>query len=917
MGLPEPVLGRAVALAVVDEFLDGAQRDAAVLVFTGEPGIGKSTLWRAATLAAAERGIRILAARPAAADVRLSGVGLADLFAEVEEAVLAELPGPQRDAIDAALLRRSPARAATAAALAAAVLALLRRLATAGPVLVAIDDLQWLDTTTRPAVLYALRRLSAEPVRLLATLRVDATGGHRAWLRELPEDQATVVALDGLTAPVLRRIVGSRLHHEFRRPLLSRIVRTAAGNPLFAIEIGRAMLEAPADPAGITPPPIPDDLRQLLVRRLRRLPLDCQRALLRAAAQALPVRRDTDGDSYGPAEVAGIVEINRTGRITFTHPLLASAIYGSAPAPLRRDVHGELAERADDPEERARHLALATAGPDEKVAGALVEAARHAHRRGGPATAADLLELALSATATERTAERHERTLAAAEAHFHAGDRVRARELATRVSVEAPGGEALGRALRLLGLIRYHEDSYTDAVDLFRRAAGHLADHPLVVDLHLNLAHAQTSLNDFADSAKEAEAAVGHARRFGDTALEASALAVATMAGIFVGRPPDWARLAASLALEDPDQQTAIQVQPTWIVGAAYLYLDRFTEARGLLAPLRRRMLDRGEESDLPFLSFHLAMLERCCGNVTAALDLATEGYDLANELASRNLRLLTLAERCFARTVAADLEGARADADLGLSMATGFTYPAGSAVMHAAAAFLALADGDAERAAVLMEPLMASVEATGACHAVAAWFVADAVEAYVASGRIERTGALIASLHRMAGTFDRPIMRALGLRSAAVVYAARGEVKAAIAAVEAAVSVGALAGTPLERGRTFLLYGQLLRRSRQKVRARAALGAALADFEAVGAPLWVARVSAELGRVAPPAGAASDLSPTELRVARLAAAGLTNREVAGRSFLSPKTVETNLARIYRKLGIHSRAELGARMRDE
>ena len=128
--------------------------------------------------------------------------------------------------------------------------------------------------------------------------------------------------------------------------------------------------------------------------------------------------------------MAGVVEINRTGRITFTHPLLASAIYGSAPAPLRRDVHGELAERADDPEERARHLALATAGPDEKVAGALVEAARHARRRGGPATAADLLELALSATATERTAERHERTITAAEAHFHAGDRVRARELA-------------------------------------------------------------------------------------------------------------------------------------------------------------------------------------------------------------------------------------------------------------------------------------------------------------------------------------------------------------------------------------------------------------------------------------------------------------------------------------------------------
>ena len=182
-----------------------------------------------------------------------------------------------------------------------------------------------------------------------------------------------------------------------------------------------------------------------------------------------------------------------------------------------------------------------------------------------------------------------------------------------------------------------------------------------------------------------------------------------------------------------------------------------------------------------------------------------------------------------------------------------------------------------------------------------------------MATGRIERTEALIASLHRMAGTFDRPIMRALGLRSAAVVHAARGEVKAAIVAVEAAARWTRSPGHRSSAAGLSLVQGPLLRRSRQKVRARAAL----VDFEAVGAPLWVARVRAELGRVAPPAVGASDLSPTELRIARLAAAGLTNREVAGRSFLSPKTVETNLARVYRKLGIHSRAELGARRRDE
>ncbi|HKD98384.1 MAG TPA: AAA family ATPase, partial [Micromonosporaceae bacterium] len=461
MTVDAQVFGRETVLAAAGGFLEVAALRPAVLALAGEPGIGKSTVFQAVVGAAHDRGHRVLSSRPARSESRLTYVGLSDMLASVEEAVLATLPAPQRHALEVGLMRAAPSpHAVQPQAIAMALLTTLRALARAGPVLVAVDDLQWLDSPTRRLLEFALRRMVAEPVGLFATVRAGDAGPARALLRAVPAERLTVLTLDGLAPAALRQVLATRLGQDLPRPVVGQVVRTADGNPLFAIEIARAVLEHPDELGASGVPPLPEDLRQLLVRRLRRLPAASQRALLSAAAQRHPNRSTVDADALLPAERAGVVAVDRAGRVTFSHPLLASAIYGSAPAATRRGVHRELAGQVADPEERARHLALGAAGPDLVVAAALADAARQAVHRGAPGAAAELLELAVDAAPPDDNTLRLGYTVAAAESHFHAGDRIRARELATAVAAGAPAGELAGRALRLLGMVRYHEDSY-------------------------------------------------------------------------------------------------------------------------------------------------------------------------------------------------------------------------------------------------------------------------------------------------------------------------------------------------------------------------------------------------------------------------------------------------------------------------
>jgi hypothetical protein len=352
----------------------------------------------------------------------------------------------------------------------------------------------------------------------------------------------------------------------------------------------------------------------------------------------------------------------------------------------------------------------------------------------------------------------------------------------------APAGEAYGHALPLLGLIRYHEDGYPDAVALFEQALAELGDHPISVDLWGNLAHVWVSLNDFTAAGRAARLGVAAAKRFGDQDWEASALAVSAMAEVFTGRPPEWGKITTALILEDPDHQVATQMRPTWIAGAMHLYHDQFPVARELFAALRQRMIDRDEDSDLPFLSFHLAMLERSVGNMAAAASYASEAYGLAVELGSDNQQILALGELCYVRTTAGDVAGARRDAERGLSLAARSTYPAGTALIRGAAGFLELSTGRLAEAAALFDPVMGAIVQLDFCHPVATGFVVDAIEAYVGLGRRDDAQQLIDPLHRAGEVGRRPLVAAATARCRALIAAARGDLATARHEVEAAL---------------------------------------------------------------------------------------------------------------------------------
>ncbi len=377
------VVGREAELKAVDAFLDGT---AQALAIVGEPGIGKTTVWRDAVERARARGATVLVARPAESEVRLSFGGVADLTSALPAEAFDSLPAPQRRGLDVALLRADSAGPPARRVVATALLTLLRELAAESAVVVAIDDLQWLDPPSAVALEFALRRLEDENVRVIFSMRTDAAE---------PAALATErIEIGPLSVAALHRILSDATGRTFARPVLIRIAEASAGNPFHAIEIARE-LERRGVQDSIAPLPVPDSLGALVRARVRALPAPTRDALLRAAALTRPDTDLVDQTALAAAEEVGLVSIDASGRVRFTHPLFASAVYAAAATTRRRAVHRDLAAVVADPTERAHHLALASDGPDPDVVAELESAAQHARSHAAPDMAASLLELAL------------------------------------------------------------------------------------------------------------------------------------------------------------------------------------------------------------------------------------------------------------------------------------------------------------------------------------------------------------------------------------------------------------------------------------------------------------------------------------------------------------------------------------------
>jgi len=917
------IVGRDGELEAAAEFFGGLRGGSAALVFAGEAGIGKTTLWVEAVERARAASLVVLSARPAAAEVRLAFAALADLLGPVADDVIAGLPAPQARALAVALLREDPGdrrldRRAVGAATASVLAALARRAA----VVVAVDDLQWLDVPSARVLEFAVRRLERLPVGLLACERTGA--GKTTVLeleRALPEGRVRRVELGPLSPGALHEVIKVRLGRSLTRRAVTRIAQAASGNPFFAVEIARS-LPQDASP-GLAGLPVPGSLRALAGARIAALPRRTYDALLAAAALRSAtvelVAAGMDGTAAGSrwaleqAAAAGVVVLEDS-HVRFSHPLFAAAVYSSATPGERRRAHRRVARLVADSEERAWHLALAAEGADGQLAAVLDAAAEHARARGAPETAAELTEQALRLTPPGQVGELQRRSVEAAEYQFHAGELGRACALLETVLERAPAGRVRADALRVLGEIRYNQQSFPEAVRLFEQALEQAGeDAALAAVLELRLTFAANAKADWTGAEQHARRALALTGQLGNKPCQAEALAVSAMVGYLLGRGLDEARLYRAFELEDEQRQTPVEMRPSLIAGLLMLYEGRLQRACQLLGGLRQRILDRGEESDLPFVSGNLGWAECWRGDLAAAAAYADEGLESASRIGMESLRCMALAYAALPAAYLGDADAARSRAEEALALAAATGYQVVSIWARWALAVLALSEGDPRAAEAALAPLTAQVEQEGLAEPVRAMFLADAIEALVALGQLDRAERLIDMLEQAARRLRRGWALAQAARCRALLLAARGDLDAASPAAGAAVQRGEGLEFRLELARTLLAAGQIERRARRKRAARELLERALEILEASGARLWASRVRQELERAAG-RSAPSALSASEERVARLAACGLTNREVAAQLFMSPKTVEANLARAYRKLGIRSRAELGSRL---
>ena len=421
--MPAEVIGRDQELAAIEGFLAEVEQGPAALVLSGEAGIGKTILWEAAVEAASERFDRVLSCRGVEAEAAFAFSGLSELLAEVYEETAPSLLPPRRRALEVALLLVEPGEETVDAhAIGLALLDLLRRVAERGSVLVAVDDLQWLDVSTAAVLHIALRRLRDEQVGLLATSRTTLDAASPFELeRTFPGDRLRQLSLGSLSLGSLHHLLKERLDIEVTRPELARVLETSGGNPFFALELGRELVRTGTRPVVGQALRVPESLHDLLGGRLARLPAETGDVLLHVAALAWPTvdvvaaahgNRERVLDALAAALGEGVVTLDET-RVRFVHPLLASICYEQAPVWKRRAVHAALAETVVDREERARHLALAVDGPDTAVASELEAAGEQAATRGATAAAAELAELAAELTPDDPILTRQRRLRAA------------------------------------------------------------------------------------------------------------------------------------------------------------------------------------------------------------------------------------------------------------------------------------------------------------------------------------------------------------------------------------------------------------------------------------------------------------------------------------------------------------------------
>jgi DNA-binding CsgD family transcriptional regulator len=734
--------------------------------------------------------------------------------------------------------------------------------------------------------------------------------------RSLPADRIREMEVGPVTLAALHGVVRGHLDVTLPRPLLAEVHQAAGGNPFFALEIVRTLRRGGVSVEAGQPLPVPESLHDLIHARLLALPLESREYLLAAAAHAHPlitvVERASGVDrqaGLSPALEAGIVELD-SSRIRFTHPLLAAGAYEIADPVRRAEVHARLAQLLTDPEARAWQLAASVDEPNAAVAAALEEAALHARSRGAPRPAALLLDRACELTPADRRDDALRRAVDAAFLHYESGDSPRAESQLQGVIARLAPGSHRARATMRLARVRSYE-AQVEAVELFLQAVDEAEGDPEILAVaHEGVATCLYRLWErVEESVEHADIAARLALELGNEELAAEALGTKWISESALGRDEAAATADRAMALQPAAENLRVLAQPRFSAAVHSMWTDEFVVARDGFCEALARSRALGDESSPPTVLAQLAEIDVELGSLDGALTWALSGQELSEQSGQHTLFAHHVALESFALAGLGRQEDARAAAARALELipATGCRH--GELIARRALGHLELALGNPAAAVAALEPSVERVRREAIVEP-RVLPLADFVEALIELGRTDEAVDVLGWYEKNAHRRERATALASCARCRGLLAAHEGSVDDAVGAYEKALERHAQAELPLDRARTLLALGATQRRAKRRREARATLEEALAVFEGIGAELWAERARDELKRISGRAATPGVLTPAEERVAALVAEGRTNREVAAALYLSDRTVEGHLGRVFAKLGVKKRSEV-------
>ena len=888
------ITGRDAELDDVSRWLDLAAGGPAALVVGGEAGIGKSILWEVATAQAAARGARVLVSRSVEAELRLGYATLGDLLGEAAEPFLETLPDPFRRALSAALSLGAEPEAGEPLLVGRATLAVLVRLAEADPVVLAIDDAQWMDAASGRALAFAARRLQDHRVAFALALR----DGHPDPL-ELDGalgDRAMVLHLGGLSVEELGALLRTRVEPELPRHRLRRIHARSAGNPFFAEQL-----------AGASDDRLPTSLDDLVRRRLEAVDRRAEPAIERVAVLGPSPLSGFDDVSALDLAVEARVLIEQDRLVRFTHPLLASGAYARIPPGRRRALHRRAAGESEGVESRARHLALAATGPEAGAAQVLEDAARAARHRGAPETAVELADHARRLTPPEDDEARARRTMDQAEYLFVAADERGAVALVDELLAGPMRGAARVRALVQKALTA--PDPVTAVALLEEAAAEPHANGILRARTLAQLAWQRGAwLGDLDPAIDEALEALEMAEDLRDDSVLVTALTTAGLVMSVAGRPGSMDHFRRALAILERTPTAAGDHTPRLAFAHERMWRGAFATAADLMADERRLAEGRGDEGLVMRINIYGADLAARRGRWDEAAALLERALADARDY----WRMTALLRRSILRGRRGE-PGALDDAAEIRSSPISSSDPIVAAAADFASGLMALAEGHIPEAADLMVRLPERSDRGGSRAAEFAVYIPETVAVLVAADRLEQADQLTAQLERRRDQFE-PWGDAAVAFCRGLIAQALGDAAGSQAMLDLACRGFEDLVAPWELGQALVAQGAGLRRAGRRRDAAASIDQAVSIFTELRAEPALRRATEELRRARPRSSAGDSLTEAEIRVARLVAEGRTNRDVAAELSTTVSTVEAHLTRIYGKLAVRSRTQLARRL---